>query len=171
MAAAVAVTPAVGAWRLCCSLLLGGCLGIFYGFLRPLGRRHRHLADVLFALGAMWIWLYLSFAVCRGDIRPVYLLGLGCGTLLWEKTVNFWLRPVYFGFWEIIAGIFRIFLFPWKKILEFAKILFASAEKWVTIKCIKLYESLKKRRKEPHGKFKHPAKNCESGNSSRIQYP
>ena len=46
------MTPAVAAWRLGCSVILGGCLGLFYGFLRPVGRRHRLLADVTFALGA-----------------------------------------------------------------------------------------------------------------------
>ena len=45
------MTPAVAAWRLGCSVILGGCLGLFYGFLRPVGRRHRLLADVTFALG------------------------------------------------------------------------------------------------------------------------
>ena len=165
------MTPAVAAWRLGCSVILGGCLGLFYGFLRPVGRRHRLLADVIFALGTVWAWIWLCFAVCRGDIRMVYLPAMGTGFLLWERSFGQWLRPVWTGFWEGLAWVFRFFLLPWKKILEITKILFASAEKWVTIKCTKICKSGKKRRKGPHGRKKHPAENDESGSSSRIQYP
>ena len=127
--------------------------------------------DLLFSLAAVWIWLYHSFAVCRGDIRTVYLFGMMSGGFLWEKTAGRCLIPVFFGFWKILGRLFRIFLFPLKKILEFAKILFASGEKWVTIVCTKILNSQRKRRKESHGKKKHPAQKCESGSSSRIKYP
>ena len=70
----MAVTPAASAFRLLISMLLGGVLGILYDFLRPPGRKHRHLMDLIFSLGTVWVWIYHSFAVCRGDIRTVYLL-------------------------------------------------------------------------------------------------
>ena len=164
------MTPAVSAWQLLWGILLGCLLGVVYGFLRPPGQRHRVLCDLLFSLTAVWIWLYHSFAVCRGDIRTVYLFGMIYGIFLWEKTFGRWLRPVVTGFWKILKGIFRFFLFPLKKILEFAKILFASGEKWVTIVCTKISNS-QRRRKESHGRKEIPPGNCESGSSSRVQYP
>jgi hypothetical protein len=51
------MSPATGFWRLGCSILLGGCLGVFYGFLRPPGQRHRILADLVFSLAALWVWI------------------------------------------------------------------------------------------------------------------
>jgi hypothetical protein len=165
------MNPAIGFWRLICSILLGACLGIFYGFLRPPGQRHRSLADLVFSLGALWVWIYICFAVCRGDIRTIYLMGMVLGILLWEATFGRWLRPVFFGLWRFLAAVFRFLLFPWKKFLYFSKILFASVEKWVTIESTKIFKSRKKRRKDTHDPEKHPAQKSESGSSSRIQYP
>ena len=163
------MTTATALWRLACSFLLGGCLGLLYGFLHPSLSRHRLLSDAVFSLAAVWGWIYICFAVCRGDIRTVYLLAMGTGILLWHSTCGPWLQPVFSGFWSLLGRLFRLFLAPWKKILEITKILFASAEKWVTIKCTKICKSGQKRRKKPHGKQQHPALKCESGSSSRIQ--
>ena len=171
MAASLAVTPETAAYRLLCSVLLGCALGIFYDFLQAPGQKHRHLADLVFSLGTLWVWLYLSFAVCLGDIRLVCLLGLLTGLLVWEASAGKWLQPLFALFWTGIARLWDFVLFPWKKILYFSKILFASAEKWVTIECTKIKESRKKRRKESHGRKKHPAQNSESTNPSCIQYP
>ena len=171
MAASLAVTPGVAAFRLASSCLLGGALGIFYDFLQPPGRKHRHFADLIFSLGAVWVWLYHSFALCRGDIRFVCLAAMAAGVLFWEWTAGKWCRPLFLLFWKGIARLWGFVLFPWKKILVFAKILFASVEKWVTIECTKIFRSDKKRRKEPHGKKYDPAQKSEAGNSSRIQYP
>jgi hypothetical protein len=165
------VTPGIAFWRFGCSLLLGGCLGLWYGFLRPLGTKHQTLADVLFSLGAVWCWVCICFGICRGDIRFVFLLAMLGGLFLWEATFGRWLRPVFSGFWQFFRRLFRLFLFPWKKILEIAKILFASVKKWVTIKCTKICTSVQTRRKESHGKQKLPAQTSESGSSSCIQYP
>ena len=151
------MTPSTALWRLGCSVLLGSCLGLLYGFLRVPGKRHRIFADVVFSLGAVWVWIYISFAVCRGDIRTVYLLGMTGGILLWENTFGPWLQPVFSGFWRVLGLLFRFFLTPWKKFLEFTKILFASAKKWVTIECTRICKSHRKRRKESHGRKKHPA--------------
>lgn len=78
------MTPEVAAYRLACSVVLGGALGLYYGFLRPLRPRHTWLADILFLAGAVWVWLYLGFAVCRGDLRTGYGFGLLTGLILWE---------------------------------------------------------------------------------------
>ena len=99
------MTVELALWRLGCSVLLGGVLGILYGALRPFGRHHRHLADGIFSLAAVWGWIWISFAVCRGDIRTVYLLGMGAGIFLWEKTFGFWLRPVFSGIWRFFGSL------------------------------------------------------------------
>ena len=57
------MTPAAAAHRLACSVALGGCLGILYGFLRPPGRKHRHLTDLVFLGFSLWVWLFICFAV------------------------------------------------------------------------------------------------------------
>ena len=119
--------PAAAAGRFAAACLLGMGLGLLYGFLRPLGRRYRAPADGLFLLAAGGCWLYLSFAVCHGDLRPAYLIGMMAGALVLEMTLGLVLRPVFVIFWEIIV-------LPLKKISKIRKILFASAEKWVTIR-------------------------------------
>ena len=144
----MAVTPAVSAYRLLMSLLLGGVLGIFYSMLQPPGEKHRHLTDLIFSLGTVWVWIYHSFAICLGDIRVVYLFGMLAGILLWETVAGRWLMPVFGAFWKFMGAVWQVLLLPWKKILDFLKILFASAEKWVTIECTKIFKSRKKRRKD-----------------------
>jgi len=118
--------PALAAARFAAAFLLGAALGPVYDFLRPLRPRLTALADLLFLMPATGAWLYLNFAVCRGDIRLGYVLGIPLGLILWEKTLSFLFRP-----------IFSIFWLPGKKILQFfrkiSKKLFASAKKWVTI--------------------------------------
>ena len=109
------MTPAVSAWRFGCSLLLGSCLGLFYGFLRPLARKHQTLADLLFSLGVLWVWIYICFGICLGDIRTVYLLAMGTGIFLWDQSFGRWLRPVFSGFWRFIRAVTGILLIPWKK--------------------------------------------------------
>ena len=167
----MAVTPAEGAWRLLCSILLGMALGPGYDLLRPLAGKHPHLADLLFVPVLLWGWLYVSFAVCRCDIRMVYTLGLLAGLLLWEVTAGRWLQPLCFFFWQQMGRLIRFLLIPWKNFLKFVKILFAYVKKWVTIVCTKVFKIPEKRRKESHGRQEHNPQKSESGNSSRIQYP
>ena len=79
------MTPQTAARRLVIALLLGAALGLFYGFLRPLGRRVV-LRDSLFLAGWSLIWLELGFGVCGGDLRlghcwPLFWVppdGIGC---------------------------------------------------------------------------------------------
>lgn len=107
--------PALDARRFALACLLGVVLGIYYGFLRPLRPRHTALSDLLFLPAAGYSWLYLGFAVCRGDIRLSYSMGLLVGAVGWEMTLGRWLRPVFFGFWGGVAKIWRGFLRVFEK--------------------------------------------------------
>lgn len=129
--------PALDACRFLYACLLGLGLGLWYGFLRPLRPRHTVLSDVLFLPALGWAWLYLSFAVCRGDIRLGYCAGLAVGAFFWEGTFGRWLRPVFYCFWGTISRIwgkiFAILKKIFKKMRKNEKNLFASGKKWFTI--------------------------------------
>lgn len=107
--------PAVAAACFGAALLMGGALGVLYGFLRPLRPLLTHLADALFVVACFWTWIYLAFAVCGGDIRFAYTAGLAAGGVAWEMTAGKLLRPLFFGFWQWIGKIFRFFTCPVKK--------------------------------------------------------
>lgn len=129
--------PALDGWRFLCACLIGLPLGLCYGFLRPLRSRHPFLADLLFLPAMGYAWLYLGFAICRGDLRLGYCLGLFLGAVFWELTIGQLLKPVFRGFWRIVSRIFRgffnIFKKFFKKIGVFLKIVFALWKKWFTI--------------------------------------
>ena len=129
--------PALDAWRFGMACLLGLPLGILYSFLRPLRPRHTIVSDLLFLPALFYSWLYLSFAVCRGDIRLSYCTGLLVGILIWEWTLGRWLRPVFRGIWRVISRIWHGFWSPFqkifKKIRKKSKNLFALWKKWFTI--------------------------------------
>ena len=103
------MTPETAFFRLVASLLLGAALGLLYGFLRPLGRRHRHLADGLVVLGAWWAYIYLGFGLCAGDLRLGYVWGLLAGAVVWEATAGRWLQPVFSGIWQILGAMWGLF--------------------------------------------------------------
>ena len=130
--------PLTAAGRFAMALLLGAGLGLYYGFLRPLRRKHVHLADMLFLPGMVVAWLYLSFAVCRGDLRLAYTAGLLVGAIVWECTLGQLLRPVFFGLWRLLKTLAGLILWPFgkifKKTVDFLKILFAIGKKRSTIK-------------------------------------
>ena len=127
--------PALAAYRFLCICLLGCALGLFYGSLRPLRLRHPGIADTLFLLAAAWVWLYLSFGICRGDLRIGSTAGLMGGAVFWEWSAGRCLRPVFSKIWGGFDRILTLLRLPAKKILKFAKKILASAKKWVTIKC------------------------------------
>ena len=116
------------ALALALTMLLGCGLGLFYGFLRPLRPKRTALSDLLFLPAMGYAWLYLGFAVCRGDLRLGYFSGLALGALAWESTIGKVLRPVFSGFW-------RIFALPFQKISHFfkkySKNYLHSAKKWL----------------------------------------
>jgi len=151
--------PELAARQFLLACLVGAGLGIVYGFLRPLRRKHGALGDLLFVAAAFWGWLCWGFGICRGDYPGPGILGLGLGCLAWEVTVGRLLRPVFSGFWKIIDKLFQYSLWPAKKILKIMKILFASVEKWVTIgwnQC--------QHRQKRHGGHDH-------GNNQRVPQP
>ena len=158
--------PALAARRFLLSCLLGCLLGILYGALRPLRRRKPVLGDLLFLPAAVWLWLEVSFRICRGDLRLGYSFGLFAGCFLWEATAGRLLRPVFEGIWKGLEEICCFLLLPLKKFLYFVKKLFASVKKWVTIECTNLLSHLRRRGRRSHGSSrpavasqrKHPAK-------------
>ena len=114
-------TPTLDAQRFFIACLLGLGLGLYYGFLRPLRPKYTLLSDLLFLPPAFYAWLYLSFAICRGDIRLGYSMGLLVGVLLFDGTVGRWLRPVFQSFWGAIGKVFRFFYGIIKKFLKNCK--------------------------------------------------
>ena len=89
-------------------LLLGGVLGIVYGFLRPL--RWRWLGDLFFIGALFYFWIYLGFGICGGDLRFAYTAALLLGCFLWYQCFGPWLAPLFSAFWKgffsVLAGIF-----------------------------------------------------------------
>ena len=57
------MTPATAAGHFGIALVLGGILGAFYGFLRPLRPKLTGLADLIFIVGFFWAWLILGFGI------------------------------------------------------------------------------------------------------------
>ena len=121
--------PALDGRRFLIACLIGLGLGLIYGFLRPLRRNRPVLSDLLFLPFLGYAWLYLGFAICRGDLRLGYCAGLFVGAVLWEWTVGRLLRPVFDLFWRVVfrvcRGFFRIFEKIFKKIRKKLKFLFA----------------------------------------------
>ena len=151
--------PVLAAWRFGFACLLGGVLGVVYSTLRPLRQKRTALADGLFLVLLLFVWLQLGFRICRGDLRLGYTAGLFLGILLWELTLGRLLRPIFFGLWDGIAGLLQWILWPIKKffqkICQFSKFIFASLKKWVTI----LWNNCRSMRRStggPHGKIQKP---------------
>ena len=137
-------TPNTAALRFLTGLVLGCVLGLVYGFLRPVRRGRAVLPDLLFAVIAVWVYLYYGFAVCRGDLRMGYFAAPIVGAIGWDSVFGRWLLPVYGGFWKIIDKVCRPMLRICKKFWFFLKFLFARGKKWGTIRCRK-----QKHRKPP----------------------
>ena len=112
-------SPREAGLRFLISLGLGGLLGIFYEFLRPLRPKHTLLSDSIFLAGAGYGWLWLNFAVCRGDIRTVWLLGMILGGVATEITLGRLLLPIFRRLWAIVGKIWEILLLPGKKFCIF----------------------------------------------------
>lgn len=106
--------PALALQRFGIACLLGVGLGLLYGFLRPLRPRHTLLSDLLFLAGTAWVWLYLALAVCAGDLRLGYSLGLPIGAAAWEATVGRMLRPVFSFFWSAVGRLLALAAWPIK---------------------------------------------------------
>lgn len=150
--------PALDGWRFLCACGIGLILGMYYGFLRPLRPKHTLISDALFVPALFFGWLYLGFAICRGDLRLGYCLGLLMGGLVWELTVGRWLRPVFRGFWRLVSRIWRLILNIFRKIFEkihkISKILFAIWKKSYTIEGTTRFTWRRKNGGVPNGKKK-----------------
>ena len=164
--------PSIAAYRLLCAILLGIALGVFYGFLRPLGRRHRQIADLLFVLALYPVWIFFAFGIAGGDLRFGYTLGLFGGVVLWETTFGKWLQPVFAGFWRAIYRIYRFFTLPFRKIFKklakIAKFLFATGKKWVIIKWNNRLQKAKRHGGVTHGNEKEPFQSLSSDLSPQF---
>ena len=104
--------------RLAWALGLGLVLGALYGFLRPLRRRIFWPADLIIVAASFWAWVYLSFGVCRGDIRMGATAALGLGALTWEMTVGKLLRKPISMLWKGIGWFLGLIFLPLRKIFE-----------------------------------------------------
>lgn len=113
--------PALAAHRFLCCCLLGAALGVYYEFLRPLRPRHTFAADVLFLSGGAWVWLLMSFRVCRGDLRLGYSVGLLAGGIVWDLVFGGLIAPVFSGFWKFVRSLLGFALIPAKKNFKICK--------------------------------------------------
>ena len=123
------IPPQLAAQRFLVGLALGGILGLWYGFLRPLGRRHRHWADLAFMAAVFPAWLWHSFAVCRGDISIWYTLSLFLGCFLEEITAGRLLRPVFDLLWRPVWKLQAFLEKIFEKTAIFLKKIFTSGKK------------------------------------------
>jgi hypothetical protein len=124
------IAPATAVGFLLAALAIGAALGCFYDFLRPLRPRLTHLADLIFVLGALWSWVYLTFAICGGDSRLGCTLAVLVGGLFWEFTLGRLIRPVFALFWNIFWWPFGKIYYFFQKIYNF---LLANLKKWFTM--------------------------------------
>ena len=129
--------PALAAARFAVGCLMGAGLGILYGFLRPLRPRLTWLADTVFVLCTLWAWLVLSFAVCRGEVRPGISAALFLGAFLLDRTLGRLLAPIFRWFWKLLGSLFGVIFLPIRKFFqktgEISKKVFASWKKRGTI--------------------------------------
>jgi hypothetical protein len=150
------IPPKTAGANLAAACLLGALCGLIYGFLRPLRRRSAGLADSIFILFAIFVWLHLSFGICGGDLRLGYWIGLLTGGFLWELTAGRLLRPVFRGFWKCIFLLADIPIGFFKKILKkiqlFFKKLFAYKKKSGTIEWNMYPHSGKRKGGRHHGR-------------------
>ncbi len=99
--------------------LLGAGLGVVYDLLACLPRTLRHIGDGFFVIVLFVCGIYLGFAVCRGDLRPVYSAGLLLGVVGWHYSLGRLLRPFILRLFRLLANNFCIVFKPFKKIFGF----------------------------------------------------
>lgn len=97
------ISPAQVGQRLLLSLAAGAQLGLVYSFLKPL--RSRQLRDILLLPALVYAWLWVGFAVCRGDLRLGYYAPMAAGAWASARLGSRWLGPVFGGFWGCLARL------------------------------------------------------------------
>ena len=102
--------------RFLIACLLGAGLGIIYDFFACLPRTLRHIGDGFFVIALFVCGIYLGFAVCQGDLRPVYSAGLLLGVVGWYYSLGRLLRPLFFRLCRLLGQAFSIIFRPFKKI-------------------------------------------------------
>ena len=120
--------PALAARYFVMALLLGGGLGLVYGFLRPLRPALTHFADSLFLLATFWAWVWHGFGICGGQLRFGYTAGLILGAFLIEWSIGRALRPFWRRLWNFVgfllgplAKIFGYLRKNCKKVFAFSR--------------------------------------------------
>lgn len=130
-------SPEAALGRLLWAVLYGAYLGLVYDFLRPLRPKFTTLADSIFILCTGSLWLHLSFAICRGDLRMGYWAGLALGFFLCRISAGRLLQPVFSAFWAFWGRLFALPIRAARKIFKeiavFMKKIFASGKKSGTI--------------------------------------
>ena len=105
--------------RFVIACLLGVGLGTIYDLLSCLPRALRHIGDGLFVVALFICGIYLGFAVCQGDLRPVYSAGLLLGVIGWHYSFGKLLRPLILRLFRLWANIFSKIFKTFKKIFCF----------------------------------------------------
>lgn len=116
--------PALLFSRFLTACLLGAGLGFLYDFFSPLPRFLRHLGDGFFVLALFVCGIYLGFAVCDGDLRPAYSIGLFAGALLWHCSLGRLFRPLFFYVFMGLRRFFSFFYLFFEKIITFILLFF-----------------------------------------------
>lgn len=99
--------PAIAAGRFFLACGVGAILALLYGFLRPPRQHLTHVCDLIFVLAAFAGWVYVGFGIYRGNLGVLPGCAMLLGGLLWENTAGRLLRPLFRGFWKILAAPFR----------------------------------------------------------------
>ena len=91
------------------SLGTGLGLGLCYGLLTPLGRRHRQLADGIFVLLCAFAWVEVCFGAFRGDLPPACIPAAAAAGCWQYRTACRKLKPLFCLFRQFFPGFFPFF--------------------------------------------------------------
>ena len=98
------------------SLGAGLGLGMAFGLLAPLGRRHRHLADGIFLLLCAGTWIRVCFGAFGGDLPPACISAAAAAGIWWNRTARRKPDPLFRRFRQFFPGFFPVFRRQNKKI-------------------------------------------------------
>ena len=119
------------------SLALGLGLGLYYDFFRGLRRqipRLTGLCDALFSLGCLLALLAFGLYAMEGDLRPYLIIGTALAFWGYIRFLGRFFLPVFKLLWLPVGLIHRGVKKFFRFLKNFAKFLFATGKKWVTIR-------------------------------------